>query len=202
MKESSKSLRRRWCEHELGVFPWRNLFKGFGLDVGSGDDPLPFDNCTHFDKADGDANFLSEYFAGHNGLMNGRPFDFIHASNVLEHLIDPVACLKDWLKLLRPGGHLIATVPDLGLYERFQFPSRFNPDHKSTWSMIYRRGPAPVHVYLPDALSEIADETGARIVLSRLVDTNFDYMASHSTDQTFEETEQVECWNEFVISKK
>lgn len=32
--------------------------------------------------------------------------------------------------MVKPGGHLIVTVPDWHLYEHQQWPSRFNYDHK------------------------------------------------------------------------
>lgn len=200
MRETSKSLRRRWCEHELGVFPWRDIFKGFGLDVGAGDDPLPFDNCTHFDKQDGDANHLSEYFAGHEGMMNGRPFDYIYASQVLEHLHDPAACVRDWVTLVRPGGHLIVTVPDWVAYEGMRWPSPWNGDHKATFSMIYRGSKAPVHIHIPTMLDSLGDV--AEVRLARFVDFNYDYAVGTSRDQTFDELACVECWNEWVLQKK
>ena len=39
-------------------------------------------------------------------------FDIVHASLVLEHLLDPEAALKEWGKLLKPGGKLMVVVPN------------------------------------------------------------------------------------------
>ena len=183
-------MRRRWCEHELGVFPWRDLFQGRMLDVGAGSDPLPFDNVTAFDQAQGDANHLADYF-------EPESFDLIHASQVLEHLHDAQQCLKEWLTLLRPGGYIVATVPDWVAYEGMTFPSRWNGDHKASFSMIYRGSTAPKHFHVPTML----DSLGCNIVLAHFVDTNYDYSLGTVKDQTFVETDQVECWNEFVLQK-
>lgn len=102
------------------------LLRGRGLDIGCGADPvLPEVEC--FDKPQGDANHLSRYVVG--------PYDFAFASHVLEHMDDPAASLKDWLRVIRPGGHLIVLVPDEDLYEQGVFPSIFNSDHKYTFTI-------------------------------------------------------------------
>ena len=45
---------------------------------------------------------------------DARDFDLIVIANVVEHLLDPVACLRSLRKLLGPGGLLFVSVPDLG----------------------------------------------------------------------------------------
>ena len=37
---------------------------------------------------------------------------YVIAAHVLEHLIDPLVALREWLRLLCPGGSLLLTVPD------------------------------------------------------------------------------------------
>jgi len=191
VKETSKATRRRWCEESQGGFPWKSVFVGKGIDVGCGDDPLPFGNCQPFDQKDGDANRLSRYFpAGH--------FDYLHASQCLEHMHDPTTALAEWLKVVKPGGHVICTVPDWVAYEGMRWPSANNPDHKSSWSMIYRGSIAPIHIHIPTYLSKFPVE----VLLARFVDANYDYRIGTSRDQTREESAGVECWNEFVIRKE
>ena len=34
------------------------------------------------------------------------------ANHVLEHLRDPLAAFREWLRVVRPGGHLYIAVPD------------------------------------------------------------------------------------------
>jgi SAM-dependent methyltransferase len=38
--------------------------------------------------------------------------DFVIANHVLEHLEDPIAGLHTWLRVIRPGGTLLLTLPD------------------------------------------------------------------------------------------
>lgn len=51
---------------------------------------------------------LTEYPQGY--------FDLLIMQQVLEHFVNPWATLRQWLPLLRPGGYLIAGVPNIGNY--------------------------------------------------------------------------------------
>jgi SAM-dependent methyltransferase len=190
MNETSKAMRRRWCEDTEGVFPWKSVFDGRGIDIGPGDDKLPFDDCQPFDKEHGDANRLSEYFPR-------ASFDYLHSSQSLEHMIDPCLALRDWLQVVKPGGHVIVTVPSWELYEGMLWPSRWNPDHRSTWSISLRGSPAPIHVFVPDFLQGFP----VKVELCRLVATNYDYKLGSSLDQTWDESDSVEAFLEFVLKK-
>jgi len=192
MKETSKAMRRRWNEDALKQFQWKSIFTGKGIDVGPGDDPLPFPDIEIFDLPQGDANVLHHYFPQDH-------FDFLHASQCLEHMHNPEEALSNWLKVVKPGGYVVVTVPDWVLYESMIFPSRYNRDHKSSWSMFYTKSNFPIHIYIPSFLERFKDV--AKPLLSRLVDTNYDYAVMSTRDQTFKESEGVECWNEFVLRK-
>ncbi|WP_162888100.1 methyltransferase domain-containing protein [Sphingomonas mesophila] len=39
-------------------------------------------------------------------------FDYLIAAHVLEHIDDPVSALKNWIRVVRPGGHILIAVPD------------------------------------------------------------------------------------------
>lgn len=121
--ETWKAAKRRaatgWFEKYA---PWDRP----GLDIGPDRDPL---NHTfrrwNFEK-DGDATYLTG--------VPSETFDTVYASHVLEHLKDPIEGLKNWYRVLRPGGHLIVCLPDRDRYEkRTKLPSRWNPDHKTFW---------------------------------------------------------------------
>lgn len=192
MKETSKAMKRRWREHDEGGFlNWRDLFKGEGLDVGSGDDPLTC--ATPFDLSDGEGDDLTKFFP------NAKKFDFIHGSQVLEHMLNAEVALRSWIRMLKPGGYIIATVPDFDLYEKCAWPSRWNAGHRSAWTMdrdVNRAvmGDSPCYL-LPDWLVGF----GCDIVVCRLVNTNYDYRIGPEVDQTYDEKKGVEAFIEFVL---
>jgi SAM-dependent methyltransferase len=46
--------------------------------------------------------------------LDGLPsegYDAVLASHVIEHLADPIRGLREWMRVLRPGGHLLLVVP-------------------------------------------------------------------------------------------
>lgn len=45
-----------------------------------------------------------------HGIESGR-YDFVAASHVLEHLANPLRALREWARVVRPGGSLIVVVP-------------------------------------------------------------------------------------------
>ena len=190
MNETSKAMRRRWVEDAMGIYPWKKMFLGRGIDVGSGEDKLPFDDCEAFDTGDGDANKISQY-------RSLNSFDYLHSSQSLEHMHDPSAALKDWLKIVKVGGRVVVTVPSWELYEGMRWPSRYNPDHKSSWSMSLRGSIAPIHVYVPEFLKQFK----AKVKLCRLIDANYDFKIGSEKDQTWDESDGVEAFIEFVLEK-
>lgn len=190
MLETRKAMRRRMLD---STFPWRDVFKGVILDVGSGDDPLDMPVCVHFDLPDGGGDDITQFFPA------GTLFDTITGSQVLEHMSDPVVALNSWLKLLRTGGYIVATTPDFARYEKLCFPSKFNDGHKSTWSLDWPGSPAgALHCKLPEWLEQF-DKT--LIVRCELIDTNFDYTLPRDIDQTFDASKNVEAFCEFVLKK-
>lgn len=57
-------------------------------------------------------------------------FDAVVCLEVLEHLVDPLAAVRDTLRVLRPGGLLVATVPNAVYWRRrldFALIGRWNP---------------------------------------------------------------------------
>ena len=186
-------MRRRWCEHELGIFPWRDMFTGQGIDVGCGDDPIPIPGAEMFDMNQGDANFLSKYFAADS-------FDWLHSSQCLEHMLDPKEALREWIEVVKPGGWIIITVPSWELYEHMVWPSRFNGDHRSTWSMFIKDSPSATHVLVPEFLRSLDDSV--EMIMQRQLDVNYNYKLPASVDQTWNESDGVEPFIEFILKKK
>jgi ubiquinone/menaquinone biosynthesis C-methylase UbiE len=145
MYETSKSIKRRFGD---GSFHSR-FFVGVGIDIGGGNDPLAAYK-TFFpaikevmqweQEPHGDGQYL-------NTVPDGR-FDFLHSSHSLEHMQDPSIALANWIRVVRPGGHLIITVPDEDLYEQGRWPSRFNGDHKWSFTAYKQKSWSPRSVNL------------------------------------------------------
>lgn len=93
---------------------------GNGLDIGFGGDPIvPSAICmdqpqayaayrNHPQHLHGDARDL--HWFSDNAL------DYIYSSHVLEDFVDTTDVLKEWLRVLRPGGLLVLFLPDEQLY--------------------------------------------------------------------------------------
>lgn len=57
--------------------------------------------------------------------------DYVFSSHVLEHIPDYTWNLRDWYRVVKPGGHIVIVVPHQHLYEKKQdLPSNWNRDHK------------------------------------------------------------------------
>jgi SAM-dependent methyltransferase len=191
MRESSKAMLRRFEDPKESEF-WKTVFSGSGIDVGAGDDLIAVEGARGFDVQDGDANRLADYFE--------ETFDYVHASQCLEHMHDPKAAMEQWLKVLKPNGYLVVTVPSWELYEGMIWPSRYNPDHKITFSMWQKDSPAPHHVKVPEWLEQNFPQH--TVCLCRLVDTNYNYKIGTKMDQTYRFEDRVEAFIEFVIQKQ
>jgi len=193
MDETSKALVRRLRDPRFAT----RYFVGDGIDIGSGPDQLAqYDellplmrSCRSWDMPDGDAQEL--------GAVPDASLDFAHASHCLEHLQDPFAAVRNWLRVLKPGGHLIVTVPDEDLYEQGVFPSTYNDDHKWTFTLCKAESWSPLSINLFELLGSVADI--AQPLKVELLDTMHRYRL-HRFDQTL--TPVAECAIEFVLRKR
>jgi len=104
----------------------KKIFQGKGIDIGCGLDPI-LPSARPFDIKDGDANVITQYI--------NEEYDYVFSSHCLEHMRNPSEAIQEWWKLVKEEGHLIFTVPDEDLYEQGYFPSLFNDDHKSTFTI-------------------------------------------------------------------
>lgn len=160
-------------------------FVGSGIDIGAGPDGLSsqrdrfprMGEVRLWDVPDGDAMLM----AG----VEDESFDFVHSSHCLEHLVNPATALGHWLRIVKPGGFVVVTIPDEDLYEQGVWPSTFNPDHKATFttwklkswsprsvsvlSMLMALRPAPQIVKVEQILAKY-DWSGGRRDLTHLSD--------------------------------
>lgn len=121
MNETSKTL-LLLTDQEL------RFLSGKGIDIGCGPDPVRPD-VRRFDVEDGDANRITAF------VDEVGSFDYVFSSHCLEHMSDADGAIREWWKLVKPGGVMIVIVPDEDLYEQGYWPSLFNPDHKFTFTI-------------------------------------------------------------------
>lgn len=149
---TNESTRVEWIEKTLKKIPAGLTI----LDAGAGE--------SQFKKFCNHLNYVAQDFGkyegtGEVGLQTGtwdnskldivsditnipRPdasFDAIMCTEVLEHVPDPVAALKELNRLLRPGGYLLITAPFASLthFAPYHFATGFNQffydHHLSQW---------------------------------------------------------------------
>jgi ubiquinone/menaquinone biosynthesis C-methylase UbiE len=145
-------------------------------------------SVTVYDWAQGDAQFLAN--------VDDAQFDFVYSAHCLEHVIEPRAAIQQWLRVLKPGGHLVVTVPDEDMYEQGVWPSTFNGDHKHTFTMFKQRSWSPVSVNVLEMLQGFDDEVSIEKV-ERLTQGFLPELPRF--DQT--RTAFAECGIEFVVRK-
>ena len=198
MHESSKSIFHKLRDSRYAT----RYLVGDGIDIGAGEDGIQIyyeffplmGSCRAWDKPDGDAEVME-------GISDDT-FDFVHSSHCLEHMRNPATALRNWLRILKPGGHLICIVPDEDLYEQGIFPSTFNSDHKHTFTIHKRSSWSSNSINLVLLLTSI--EASIRILKIELLDATFRYRLGRDFDiERFDQTNTPagECGIEFVVQK-
>lgn len=190
MYEQSKAAKRRVNTPDFPV----QAFSGNGVDIGAGPDPISkvvfplITSVRDWDMKDGDAQYMA--------TITDNTVDFVNSSHCLEHMVDPVIALTNWIRIVKPGGYLIITIPDEDLYEHGCWPSRFNSDHK--WSFTTKRGsPLPKSVNVYDFVDRFLDVVEIKTV--KLIEDGFDYTKPWGLDQTLS---IAECAIEIILKKK
>jgi SAM-dependent methyltransferase len=193
MHETSKSIVRRSSDRRF-VTRW---FVGNGIDIGAGPDSLGnflpmfplMTSVRAWDQKDGDAMLMQGVAA--------ESYDFVHSSHCLEHMVNPVISLGNWIKICKRGGYLIITVPDEDLYEQGVFPSTFNPDHKWTFTIGKAKSWSPRSINVIAVLSHFINDID--IIKIELLDAGFIYGLARQ-DQTLGTL--AESAIEFILRKK
>ena len=193
MNETSKALIRRLQDARFVS----NYFKGAGIDIGAGPDPLSkyhqqfplMTSLKVWDMPDGDAQKMES--AGDN------TYEFVHSSHCLEHLHDPYEAFENWIRICKPGGHIITTIPDEDLYEQGMWPSGHNPDHKTSWTISKAESWSPASINLIEFLYQFRDKI--EVLKVELVNGTFIYDIQR-LDQTYHSIS--ECAIEFIVRKR
>lgn len=190
--ETTKATYRRLHDIRYGL----KYFVGKGIDIGAGNDSLgkfmqqftAIQSVTPWDVQDGDAQRMEG--------VEDNSYDFVHSSHCLEHLYDPYEAFKNWIRICRPGGHLIVCIPDEDLYEQGVWPSQFALDHKTSWTILKESSWGGSSINLIEFLYRFRDKI--EILKIELCNQMFNYV-SPRVDQTHYTSE---CAIEFVVRKK
>jgi len=163
MNEQSKSHYARLRNDDY------RFLRGSVLDIGCGPDPIklpPPAVVTGWDLKDGDAQYLD--------TLKDESFDAVVSSHCLEHMVCVPTSIKNWARVLKTGGYLSASVPSWTFYERHQWPSRYNGDHKASFDLI---DPVvrPAHAfYTMRDMRRIGLECGLTLEDARIEIDNYD----------------------------
>lgn len=58
-------------------------------------------------------------------------YDYLYASHTLEHIENYKQSIQEWVRVVKPSGHIIIVVPHRDLYEKkLELPSIWNGDHR------------------------------------------------------------------------
>lgn len=142
----------------------KKYLSGKVIDIGAGND-LVCSWAEGFDQEDGDANHITKF-------REINSYDAVHSSHCLEHMYEPEKALLEWWKLIKPGGYLVLVVPDEDLYEQGFWPSRFNSDHKATFTLKKEKSWSPVSYNVFDLVSALPN---SEIVSVETHDRYYDY---------------------------
>ena len=178
--ESAKARARREQE---GYFD--RYLVGHGIDIGCGNDPVVSD-CVGWDLPQGDAQTLPG--------VEAETFDWVYSSHCLEHLHDPFEATQRWFQVLKPNGYLLVVVPDEDLYEQGIWPSRFNPDHKRTFTVHKTESWSPVSVNVVDLIRPLPTH---QTIWIRTIDAGYE----HSVEVWDRTGGAAEAHIEFLVRK-
>lgn len=165
MNETSKCQSMRIANGDF-----ESYLTGYGLDIGCGPDKLkpPKGFARAWDKQHGDAQALYD--------LDDNSFDFVYSSHALEHMVDVPETLKNWTRVLKPGGFLYVVVPDYFFYEKCSWPSRYNSDHKHSFSLdITRALVNRSNHWAAQDVFELLGALGLKRITARLELDGFDY---------------------------
>jgi SAM-dependent methyltransferase len=102
-------------------------------------------------------------------LKDGN-FDAITMSHVIEHVPEPIASLKKCRDLLRPGGRLVVSTPNIRSLGRQKF--------KQDWRGL--EPPRHLHIFAPNLLAECARRAGLKVIRAGSTAVNADYAVNAS----------------------
>ena len=88
---------------------------GEGVEIGAFTTPIPGIRPTYVDRFATYAGqtTLADYFGDACDLpYYDDSLDFVASSHLLEHVANPLAALREWMRVLRHGGYVYMVIPD------------------------------------------------------------------------------------------
>ncbi len=93
---------------------------GIGIDLGFGGDPITSQAlCFDLPSPYANVGMHRQHFAGDArdlSVFMPDAFDFVFSSHLLEDFEDTEMVLREWVRVLKPGGNLIIYCPDEIIY--------------------------------------------------------------------------------------
>jgi hypothetical protein len=126
--------------------------------------------------------------------VEDNQYNFVHSSHCLEHLNNVYVAMSNWIRITKPGGFIIVTVPDEDMYEHLCWPSPHNPDHKWSFTIYKTRSKMPRSINIVDLCLHFADQIQVekiQQIRDFWVETKEDLTQKHNP----------ECAIEFVFRK-
>lgn len=193
MKETTRSVHRRL--HDARFV--NTYFKGSGIDIGAGQDSLGkymqqfplISNLMPWDLENGDATTLN--------TVADETFNFVHSSHCLEHLTDPHLAFQNWIRVCKPGGHLVITIPDEDLYEQGRYPSVFTDAHITSWTISKNQSWSPISRNVFDLLNSFRSQI--EILKVELINGMYMYDSTLFDQTLYGESE---CAIEIIVRKR
>lgn len=149
MASTAESSKISVIERRLRNKFFEKYCNGKGIDIGTSSSvlenlwwhPLNLD-CEAYEKGMGPhKDAVPEHMRGDATFMReigDETYDWVYSSHCLEHIEDHELALKNWMRILKPGGYLIVYIPHVDYYERKnKKPSMNNPDHKHFYHPFY-----------------------------------------------------------------
>jgi glycosyltransferase involved in cell wall biosynthesis len=96
-----------------------------GVEIGGAiHNPFHIEGCLNVDRTDqptpykleekrlcGESLHVDIVASGHDLPFADASLDYVLSSHVLEHFYDPIGAIKEWLRVVRPGGYVFMIVP-------------------------------------------------------------------------------------------
>ena len=137
--QTSKGYEAQKCRYRVASF-----LRGRGLDIGCGSEKV-CKEAIGIDVAPG-ADITLDLSADRAlDLFGDGAFDYVFSSHCLEDFNCTAAILKEWWRVIRPGGYLVLYLPDRKFYPQ-KGTAGANPNHQhdfewpDIWAILKKFG--------------------------------------------------------------